>query len=241
MTNIVLYKFVLAALLAIWPGRATVDAAPAGLANAADVVVMAYCMVGMPAQERRVCRIAREVATVVDEHAVKGHIPFQGPAGDKATALALLEIAWHESDFREKVEDCRITGDLPDKHSKITEGLAVSMYQLQSNSRYDLFLKHGTFAGTNRPRPKYYARDAVCNSNPLATRLALHALMRKAWVVNGTPHPSSIRSMFFAYSGNGGRKSKAGMQHVEKFEAMMRQNGLELVPKNGAMWVREKP
>ena len=69
---------------------------------------------------------------MVYEHASSNRLPFKGPAAQQATSLALLEIMWHESGFRAKVEDCRITGDLPTRHSKINEGLAVSMFQLPS-------------------------------------------------------------------------------------------------------------
>lgn len=118
MTPAILFKFTLAALLAIWP--AAVDSkfypgpkvdrpATPITQDAPDADVMAYCY-GNPPGERRVCRIAREVSTVVHEHAVEGRIPFVGPAAEQATALALLEIAWHESGFRSKVETCVING-----------------------------------------------------------------------------------------------------------------------------------
>jgi hypothetical protein len=183
--------------------------------------------------EHRVCR-EREFGN--DEHASSNRLPFQGPAAQQATSIALLEIAWHESGFRSKVEDCRITGDLPTRHSKINEGLAVSMFQLQANNREDLF----EFAQTKPPRPRRYSREAVCSSNVLAAKLALHALMRHAVKSRGTTIPASVSGMFFTYASGKSGKTKAGQEHVEQFEAMTRKHGLVLVPKNGAMWVEVK-
>jgi hypothetical protein len=246
VTPAILFKFALAALLLIWPAAIEskfnpgpkVDKPDAPLTQETpDAHVMAYCYSGPNAPaERRVCRIAREVSTVVDEHAALGRIPFTGPAAQQATSLALLEIAWHESGFRSKVEDCRITGDLPTRHSKINEGLAVSMFQLQANNREDLF----EFAQTKPPRPRRYSREAVCSSNVLAAKLALHALMRHAVKSRGTTIPASVSGMFFTYASGKSGKTKAGQEHVEQFEAMTRKHGLVLVPKNGAMWVEVK-
>ena len=241
MSSAALFKFALTALLLAWPGARNTP-------PATDMAVMAYCYSGALnangfVQEQRSCRIARELSEVVEEHADAGHIPFQGPKAKEATVLALLEIARHESDFREKVEDCRITGDPPSKHAKIDEGLAISMYQLRSNSWYDLFKKAGVFPGTSHPRPRSYLREEVCRSNPLAARLALHALMRLplSRKKNPSTYPAGIAPMFFTYSGNRGRPSKAGREHIKAFEMMMRQNKLVMVPTNGPMWVEAAP
>lgn len=248
MTNIALFKFALVALLAIWPAAVESKFYPGPKVDRPDVVltqdtpdldVKTYCHGGPNApSERRVCRIAREVATVVDEHAAHGRLPFTGPAAAQATVLALLEIARHESGFRAKVEDCRITGDMPSKYSKITEGRAISLFQLQSNNWYDLF----EMVNTKPPRYRWYSRAAICASNQRAAQLALQTLMRQAWVSSAHKSlvPSSIRSMFFSYSGNGGQSSKAGIDHVEYFALMMRENGIRLVPSKGAMWAEVK-
>lgn len=235
-----LFKFALTVLLLIWPAAVNSPHYPGPKVDAfamtldtPDAKVNAYCFTP---DERRVCRIAREVAEVVDEHASHDRVPFAGPMAKQATVLALLEIAWHESGFRSKVEDCRITGDLPTRHSKITEGLAVSLFQLQANSREDLFEVSGVFAGTKKPRPKRWSREAVCKSNRLAVRLARHALMRQAWVSRSSFRPLTVNGMFFAYAGNGGRSSRAGREHVEQFEVMLRQHKLAIVPAKGAMW-----
>jgi len=249
MTQALLFKFTLAALLLIWPGAVESKFYPGPKVDkpatpitqqTSDADVLAYCfgsMLNGIATERRVCRIAREVASVVDEHASSNRLPFHGPAARQTTSIALLEIAWHESGFRSKVEDCRITGDLPTRHSKINEGLAVSMFQLQANNREDLF----EFAQTKPPRPRRYSREAVCSSNVLAAKLALHALMRHAVKSRGTTIPASVSGMFFTYASGKSGKTKAGQEHVEQFEAMMRKHGLVFVPKNGAMWVEVKP
>lgn len=241
MSSVALFKFALTALLMAWPGARNTP-------PVTDMAIMAYCYSGTLdtngfVKEQRSCRIARELSEVVEEHANAGRIPFQGPKAKEATVLALLEIARHESGFREKVEDCRITGDPPSKHAKIDEGLAISMFQLQSNSRFDLFKKAGMFPGTRRPRPRFYSREEVCKSNPLAARLALHALMRHplSRKENPSTYPAGIASMFFSYSGNGGRPSKAGREHIKAFEMMMRQNKLVMVPTKGQMWVEAKP
>jgi hypothetical protein len=252
MTLPLLYKFTLAALLLIWPAAVVSPHYPSPKVDAPwvpmtpetlDVDVLAYCFGGASgiATERRVCRIAREVAAVVDEHAAQDRIPFTGPAAQQATVLALLEIAHHESGFRSKVEDCRITGDLPAHWSKITEGRAVSLFQLQANNHEDLFVTEGVRAGTSIPRPKKYSRAAICKSNELAVTLALYTLMRKAWTVDKTPRPKSVASMFYLYSSGKGTPSKAGREHVKAFEAMMRQHKIAMVPKNGPMWAEVRP
>ena len=232
MTLPLLFKFTLAALLLIWPGAVEskyypgpkVDAYPMR-EDTPDVEVMAYCYSGPNAPtERRVCRIAREVAAVVASHSFDDRIPFTGPAASQATVLALLEIAWHESGFRSKVENCDITGDLPAKWSKINEGRAISLFQLQSNNWYDLF----EMTNTKPRRHVWHKRDAICKSNPLAARLALHALMRQAMTARGSTKPGSVQGMFFTYASGKGGKTKAGMEHIVQFEAMLRQNGIVL-------------
>jgi len=241
MTLPLLFKFTLAALLSIWPAAVEskfypgpkVDAYPMKQ-DTPDAEVMAYCYGGPNApQERRVCRIAREVAAVVASHSFDDRIPFTGPAASQATALALLEIAWHESGFRSKVEDCRITGDPPTGHSKITEGRAISLFQLQSNNWYDLF----EMTNTKPPRHRRYSRDAICKSNPLAARLALHALMRQAMTARASTKPGGVAAMFYTYASGKGGKTKAGQEHVVQFEAMLRQNGIVLK----GMWAEVKP
>ena len=49
-----------------------------------------------------------------------------------------------------------------------------------------------------------------------------------------------MSGMFYTYASGKGGKTRAGQEHVEQFEAMMRQHGLVFVPKNGAMWVEAK-
>jgi hypothetical protein len=238
MTLPLLFKFTLAALLLIWPAAVESKFYPGPKVDkpaypitqdTPDEHVMAYCL---SPTERRVCRIAREVATVVHEHAELDRIPFSGPAAQQATVLALLEIAWHESGFRSKVEDCTITGDLPAKWSKPNEGRAVSLFQLQSNNWYDLF----EMTKTKPPRHRWHKRDAICKSNPLATRLALGALMRQAMTARGTTKPAGVQGMFYTYASGKGGKTKAGQEHVLQFEAMMRQNGIVLK----GMWAEVK-
>lgn len=238
-----LFKFALAALLRVWPAAIASPHFPGPKMDAPtfaitvetpDAHVMAYCLAPV---ERRVCRIAREVADVVDEHAQDDRVPFVGPAAREATVIALLEIARHESGFRSKVEDCRITGDLPSRHAKPHEGLAISLFQLQANNREDLF----EMTATKPPRHRRFTRDAVCQSNALAAKLALHALMRAAWVQRGSTHPSSVAGMFFGYASGKTKPTKAGREHIEAFEWMMRENGVRFVSSNGAMWVEMKP
>lgn len=248
MTQALLFKFTLAALLLIWPGAVESKFYPGPKVDkpatpitqqTSDADVLAYCFgatLNGIATERRVCRIAREVASVVNEHASSNRLPFQGPAAQQATSLALLEIAWHESGFRAKVEDCRITGDLPARWSHITEGRAISLFQLQSNNWFDLF----EMSKTKPPRHIWHKRNAICESNLLATRLALHALMRHAVKSRGTTIPASVSGMFYTYASGKSGKTKAGREHVEQFEAMMRKHGIVFVPKNGAMWVEAK-
>lgn len=249
MTLPLLFKFTLAALLLIWPAAVQSPHYPGPKVDAPitpitpttpDAEVMAYCY-GNPPRERRVCRIAREVAAVVDEHAAQDRIPFQGPAAQQATALALLEIAWHESGFRSKVENCTINGDPPRRGAPLSEGLAISLFQLQANNHEDLFITEGVRAGTRIPRPKKYSRASICKSNALAAKLALHALMRHAMTTRRSPHPSSVQGMFFTYASGSGKPSKAGREHVVQFEAMMRRHGIVFVPKNGPMWAEVKP
>ena len=249
MTPAILFKFTLAALLAIWP--AAVDSkfypgpkvdrpATPITQDTPDADVMAYCYSNPPG-ERRVCRIAREVSTVVHEHVVEGRIPFVGPAAEQATAIALLEIAWHESGFRSKVETCVINGDPPRKGSPPSEGLAISLFQLQSNNHEDLFLKGGFVAGTHTPRPKRYSRETICQSNAIAARLALHALMRQAWVTRASTHPKTVEGMFFTYASGKSRSTKAGREHVAQFEAMARRHGITLASVGGEILATVKP
>lgn len=247
MNPALLFKFALAVLLTIWPAAVQSPHYPGPKYDAPatpitqqtpDAELLAYCYGGPSAPaERRVCRIAREVSAVVDEHAALGRIPFEGPAAQQATTLTLLEIARHESGFRQKVEDCRITGDLPTRHSKIDEGLAISLFQLQANSREDLF----EMTTTKPPRHRRYSREAVCGSNALAAKLALHALMRAPWVQRGSTRPASVASMFHSYASGKAKVTKAGTEHIEAFEAMVRDNGLRFVPAKGVMWVEAKP
>jgi hypothetical protein len=249
MANPALFKFALAALLSLWPAAIQSKHFPGPKPDApaipmtpttADDAVLAYCLVPSSAShavERRVCRVAREIAAAVEEHAAQDRIPFAGPAAQEATTLALIEIARHESGFRAKVEDCRITGDLPTRHSKITEGLAISLFQLQANSREDLF----EMTATKPPRHRRYSREAVCKSNALAAKLALHALMRAPWVQRASTRPASVASMFHSYASGKPKKTKAGTEHIEAFEAMVRDNGLRFVPAKGSMWVEAIP
>lgn len=237
MSSIALFKFTLSALLLVWPGAVEsryypgpkIDKPPISLTqDTADVDVVAYCYGGPThnglAVERRVCRIAREVSAVVHEHAELDRIPFSGPAAQQATVLALLEIAWHESGFRAKVEDCRITGDLPAHWSKITEGRAISLFQMQENNWFNLF----EMLPTKPPRHRRYPRRVICKSNPLAVMLALHTLMRQPWEARRSTKPSSVTAMFYTYASGKGGPSRAGREHVRQFMAMLRQNRIAL-------------
>lgn len=47
--------------------------------------------------------------------------------------------------------------------------------------------------------------------------------------------------MFYTYASGKSGKTKAGQEHVEQFDAMMRRHGLVFVQKNGAMWVDVRP
>lgn len=251
MTLPLLFKFTLAALLLVWPAAVDspyypgpkVDAPAVPMTQETpDVDVLAYCFAATTglAKERRVCRIAREVASVVHEHAEQDRIPFAGPAAQQATVLALLEIARHESGFRWKVERCVINGDLPYQGAPMSIGRAVSMFQLQSNNWEDLFITEGVRAGTSIPRPKRYSRDAICRSNGLAVYLALHALMRGPWVTRKSTKPANVAAMFNLYSSGNSGPSRASREHVKAFEMMMRQNKIAMVPKNGPMWAEVK-
>ncbi len=241
MTPAILFKFTLAALLAIWPAAVDSKFYPGPKVDrpsfpitqdTPDADVMAYCY-GNPPGERRVCRIAREVSAVVHEHTAEDRIPFVGPAAEQATALALLEIAWHESGYRSKVETCLINGDPPRKGAPLSEGLAISLFQLQANNHFDLFVMGGFVAGTRTPRPKRYDRETICQSNALAARLALHALMRQAWVTRGSTHPKTVEGMFFTYASGKSRSTKVGREHVAQFEAMARRDGITLASAGG--------
>ena len=147
--------------------------------------------------------------------------PSKAPAAQQATSLALLEIAWHESGFRAKVEDCRITGDLPTRHSKINEGLAVSMFSCASEQPR----RSVEFAQTKPPRPRRYSRElfvrATCSrqSSPFMRSCANRGRVEASTI------PASVSGMFFTYASGKSGKTKAGQEHVEQFEAMMRKHG----------------
>lgn len=70
-------------------------------------------------------------------------------AEDVEQGITLVTIARFESDFREEVENCAITGD---------DGEAISLYQMHAR----------WYAG--------HSRRAICWSNRLATRLAAQAV-----------------------------------------------------------------
>ena len=246
MTQALLFKFTLAALLLIWPGAVEsrfypgpkVDKPATPIAQqTSDADVLAYvsarCWNGI-ATERRVShrsrgRKRRRRTCIIEPFALPG------PAAQQATSIALLEIAWHESGFRSKVEDCRITGDLPTRHSKINEGLAVSMFQLKANNREDLF---------------EFAQTKTTTSGAIRAMLFVRATRSRQTRPSCTHAPCGQESRHddprervgdvFTYASGKSGKTKAGQEHVEQFEAMMRKHGLVFVPKNGAMWVEAK-
>lgn len=113
-------------------------------------------------------------------------IPFTGPARKEAAGLVLVAIAYHESGFSARVQDCRLTGDRIYGQAP-SEGPSISLWQLK-----------GRFA-----RGKY-SREEICSSPRLAAAQAMrvftgHATRcaRSGWLAS-----------FQGYaSGNCGRES----------------------------------
>jgi hypothetical protein len=97
----------------------------------------------------RLFDVATDIADVVEE---EGPL-CDGPAADECSALALVAIADHESNFMSEVQDCRRTGDA---------GRSISLYQLQ----------RWGWGGHDRAE--------LCDSHRLSAELAYRFLRRGA-------------------------------------------------------------
>ena len=92
--------------------------------------------------------MSTEIANAVeDPHET---LPFTGPAAKEASGIALVAIAWHESNFRQVVRDCRMTGD---------HGASISSFQLMKGTSWF-----------------HYSKDEICTNPQLAATLALRVL-----------------------------------------------------------------
>ena len=103
------------------------------------------------AEHARLCAVAEDTVAATDGARA---LPFDGPAAQSASIVALLSVAYHESGLREDVQDCTVRGD---------KGRSISLYQLHVGPA-----RHG------------HTADEICSDNLLATRLALRYLARTA-------------------------------------------------------------
>lgn len=99
----------------------------------------------------RLCGVASDAVMATQSARA---LPFDGPAAEPASIVALLSVAYHESGFRADVQDCTIRGDM---------GRSISLYQLHIGPA-----RHG------------HSAEEICTDNLLATRLALRYLARTA-------------------------------------------------------------
>lgn len=80
------------------------------------------------AERPRLEALAADVAGAVDD--ARSDNPFAGPASREAAALVLVAVAFHESGFDARVQDCRLTGDRRPGQGP-HEGPSVSLWQLK--------------------------------------------------------------------------------------------------------------
>lgn len=92
--------------------------------------------------------IAQGINAAVDSPITE--LPFDGPAAKEASAIALVAIARNESDFNQKVRDCRVKGD---------NGRSISVFQL-----------------INGPGRMKHTEKEICEDDTLAARLSLNVL-----------------------------------------------------------------
>jgi len=100
-------------------------------------------------EPERLKSIATDIAAGVSE---SEHTVFEGDGGKLATALMLVAIAKHESEFHSKVDDCSRRGDT---------GRSITIFQILRG-------------------PNWGGHDdrAICGDRKLATKLALGLLAR---------------------------------------------------------------
>ena len=156
--------------------------------------------------QARLQSVAQDVWTEVQTSKI---LPIGGEAGAEASALALVAFAGHESGFWSKVQDCSACtrgSMLCDK------GTSISLYQLHEGS-------------TNWST---FTRAQICESNSIATSLALRALNRGRGA--GTPV-----GLFRVLGGRGG----AAPEMADMFASATRRAGISIgTSETGSMIAR---
>jgi hypothetical protein len=191
----------------------------------AEVVLAAVLSLGrapavdVVAERPRLEALAADVALAVRDASAQN--PFTGPARDEAAALVLVAVAFHESGFDARVQDCRLTGDRR-RGQAPHEGPSVTLWQLK-----------GAWARGG------LTREEVCRSPRLAAAQALRVFAgharrcaRSPWLAafQGYASGSCGRESLVAYRTQEGdvavKQQRAGLVRCATWERLAKRAGL---------------